>query len=229
MSWLTPHRLYSTGFTLLIAPYLVLDSLPSAFVTVSPSTRTSLLIITTLLGIGSFGLGMQIGGGRTLWSWVRSTLLTPRLRRRRRGLFDTDRHIMGAMRSMDDDSGASFFPHADPLHVPPFHEHRMGRMDADGQAGWWLEVPAADAGQLQVKLQTTPPAPLYLHVAVNGAWIDAAGPAPVLVHELELAAGQVWMRASLAQPDGSTPLVELWLHPAPGAGSGEGAAHVRAA
>jgi hypothetical protein len=156
--------------------------------------------------------GLVIGGPRSLLTFAGSTLnaggwFSSGLSRRREGDFMPDPHLQ-------------VHPDRDlrPTEPAPFHEHRMSRIDTDGQIGWWIEVPAvAAADELQIKLQSTPCAPLNLHVAVGGEWIAAVGPKSVLIHQLVLPAGKAWVRASLASPDGSTPLVELWLHPAPGA------------
>jgi hypothetical protein len=160
--------------------------------------------------------GLVIGGPRSLLTFVGSALnaggwFGSGLSRRREGDFMPDPHLQ-------------VHPDRDlrPTEPDQFHEHRMARVDADGQTGWWIDVPPeAAAHELQIKLQSTPMRQLNLHVAVDGAWVESTGPAAVLMHRLRLPTGQVWVRASLADLDGTTPLVELWMHEVPGASTGE--------
>jgi hypothetical protein len=97
-------------------------------------------------------------------------------------------------------------------------QHRIGKASADdGSIGWWVEVPEG-AGVVQVRVQASPTCAVALHVGAGSEWIAAAGPAaPVLVHRMELPAGQAYLRASVADAieGGAQPVVELWVEPAP--------------
>ncbi|MCB0879094.1 MAG: hypothetical protein KDC46_08965 [Thermoleophilia bacterium] len=194
-----------------------------------PMWLTALL---TLAALATIAWAMRMGGAETMhgtliwWVWppraVRALVFddeTPASARRDRQATNAA-HIAAIVAGGDVTrlTGGS-----DPAAgAGAFRQHRMGRTGDDGSVGWWIDVPA-DAGLVQLRAQASSGAAVVVHAAKDGAWVEAAGPAgPVLVHRCELPAGQVYLRAALADPSAGSAHVDVWVEPPPaGAGAGD--------